>query len=64
MNAKRCKKIRKLLAKTGLEKVKIVIVYAWSAFTESRMPTTFKYPHGSFQRTYKDIKHNKGEQFR
>lgn len=59
MNVKRCKKIRKLLAKTGLEKVEMVIVYARSVFTASRMPTTFKYPHGSFQRTYRDIKRNK-----
>lgn len=56
MNAKRCKKIRKLLAKTGLEKVKLKVVYARSVFT---VPTTFKYPHGSFQRTYRDIKRNK-----
>jgi len=59
MNAKRCKKIRKLLAKTELKKVEMVIVYARSVFTASRMPTTFKYPHGSFQRTYRDIKRNK-----
>jgi len=59
MNAKRCEKIRKLLAKTELKKVEMVIVYARSVFTASRMPTTFKYPHGSFQRTYRDIKRNK-----
>jgi hypothetical protein len=59
MNAKRCKKIRKLLAKTELEKVEMTIIYARSVFTASRMPTTFKYPHGSFQRTYRDIKRNK-----
>ena len=59
MNVKRCKKIRKLLAKTGLEKVEMVIVYARSVFTASRMPTTFKYPHGSFQRTYRDLKKGK-----
>ena len=59
MNVKRCKKIRKLLAKTGLEKVELKVVYARSVFTASRMPTTFKYPHGSFQRTYRDIKRNK-----
>jgi hypothetical protein len=59
MNAKRCKKIRKLLAKTELKKVEMVIVYARSVFTASRMPTTFKYPHGSFQRTYRDLKKGK-----
>jgi hypothetical protein len=65
MNAKRCKKIRKLLAKTGLEKVELKVVYTRLSSTfGQRVPTTFKYPRGSFQRTYKDIKHNKGEQFR
>lgn len=59
MNAKRCKKLRKLLAKAGLERVELRVVYARSVFTASRMPTTFKYPHGSFQRTYRDIKRNK-----
>ena len=59
MDAKRCKKIRKLLAKTELKKVELKVVYARSVFTASRMPTTFKYPHGSFQRTYRDIKRNK-----
>jgi hypothetical protein len=59
MNAKRCKKIRKLLAKTGFEKVELKVVYARSVFTASRMPTTFKYPHGSFQRTYRDLKKGK-----
>jgi len=59
MNAKRCKKIRKLLAKTELKKVEMVIVYARSVSTASRMPTTFKYPHGSFQRTYRDLKKGK-----
>lgn len=59
MDAKRCKKIRKLLAKTELKKVEMVIVYARSVFTASRMPTTFKYPHGSFQRTYRDLKKGK-----
>ena len=59
MNAKRCKKIRKLLAKTGLEKVELKVVYARSVFTASRMPTTFKYPHGSFKRTYRDLKKGK-----
>ncbi len=56
MNAKRCKKIRKLLAKTGLEKVALVVVY--TSFPR-RMPTTFKYPHGSFQRTYHNLKKGK-----
>ena len=59
MNAKRCKKIRKLLAKTELERVELKVVYARSVFTASRMPTTFKYPHGSFQRTYRDLKKGK-----
>jgi hypothetical protein len=60
MNAKRCKKIRKLLAKTGLEKVEMVIVYArFGSTLGQRVPITFKYPHGSFQRTYRDIKRNK-----
>ena len=59
MNAKRCKKIRKLMAKTGLEKVELKVVDARSVFTASRMPTTFKYPHGSFQRTYRDLKKGK-----
>ncbi len=56
MNAKRCKKIRKLLAKTELEKVELKVVY--TSFPR-RMPTTFKYPHGSFQRTYHDLKKGK-----
>jgi hypothetical protein len=59
MNAKRCKKIRKLLAKTGLERVELKVIYTRSVFTASRMPTTFKYPHGSFQRTYRDLKKGK-----
>ena len=60
MNAKRCKKIRKLLAKTELKKVEMVIVYTRSGSTlGQRVPITFKYPHGSFQRTYRDIKRNK-----
>ena len=60
MDAKRCKKIRKLLAKTELEKVEMVIVYArFGSTLGQRVPITFKYPHGSFQRTYRDIKRNK-----
>lgn len=60
MNAKRCKKIRKLLAKTELEKVEMTIIYArFSSTLGQRVPVTFKYPHGSFQRTYRDIKRNK-----
>ena len=60
MNVKRCKKIRKLLAKTGFEKVEMVIVYArFGSTLGQRVPITFKYPHGSFQRTYRDIKRNK-----
>lgn len=59
MNAKLCKKIRKLLAKTELKKVELKVVYTRPVFTASRIPTTFKYPHGSFQRTYRDLKKGK-----
>ncbi len=59
MNAKRCKKIRKLLAKTGLEKVELKVVYVFNPGLDETMPTTFKYPHGSFQRTYHDLKKGK-----
>lgn len=60
MNVKRCKKIRKLLAKTGLEKVELKVVYVGSSIIPwKRMPTTFKYPHGSFKRTYRDLKKGK-----
>ena len=60
MNAKRCKKIRKLLAKTELKKVELKVVYArFGSTLGQRIPTTFKYPHGSFQRTYRDLKKGK-----
>jgi hypothetical protein len=63
MNAKRCKKIRKMLAKTDLVRVEIVMKYTLIDIEFKRergkIPTTFKYPNGSFQRVYRDIKRNK-----
>lgn len=64
MNSKKCKKLRRMLNKGGVEKVTLKIIYKgdslipWKGFQ-----TTFKYPSSSYQRIYKDIKKGKGEQF-
>jgi hypothetical protein len=57
MNAKKCKKLRRMLNKGGVERAKLVIIYAGDSLIPwKRFPTAFKYPFGSFQRIYKDAK--------
>ena len=57
MNAKKCKKLRRMLNKGGVERAKIKIILTGPAeLAGYRYPTAFKYPFGSFQRIYKDAK--------
>jgi hypothetical protein len=48
MNAKRCKRIRRVLS--GLPVAQLEISYSGG------VPLTFRYPKDSYQRVYKDIK--------
>lgn len=52
MNAKRCKRIRRALSDLPRAELRVKRIAVFDGF----WPATFKYPEGSYQRVYRNVK--------